>query len=72
MAQVNGNPQNCALVQSSDNVVVNMIVADPTVDPAPEGHVIVALPADSPVSFGWVRNPADGTFTNPNPPVAGA
>jgi hypothetical protein len=69
MAPVNGNPQTCALVQNSNETVVNMIVADPAVDPAPEGYTIVGLPEGSPVTFGWIYNPTDGTFTDPNPPT---
>ena len=67
-APVNGNPQRCALVQNSDETVINIIMADPAVDPAPEGCTLVALPDDSPVSFGWIYDPATGTFTDPNPP----
>jgi len=58
MAPINGNPQRCAVVQNSDNTVANIIVADPAVDPAPEGCTLVALPDDSPVSFGWIYDPA--------------
>lgn len=68
-APVNGNPQRCALVQNSDNTVINIIVADPKEDPAPEGCTIVGLPDDSPVSFGWIYDPATGQFTDPNPPT---
>ena len=64
-APVNGTPQNCALVQTSDNIVINVIVADPSVDPAPEGCTIVGIPDDSPVTFGWIYNPQDGTFSAP-------
>lgn len=69
MVQPNGTPQRCALVQNSDNTVINIIVADPSVDPAPEGCTLVALPDDSPVSFGWIYDPATGQFTDPNPPA---
>ena len=69
MVQPNGTPQRCALVQNSDNTVINLIMADPAVDPAPEGCTIVGLPDDSPVSFGWVYDPATGQFTDPNPPA---
>ena len=55
----------CALVQNSDNTVINIIMADPTVDPAPEGFTIVGLPDGSPVTFGWIYNPQDGTFSAP-------
>jgi hypothetical protein len=49
----------CAVVDSS-NIVVNIIVADPAIDPAPEGCILVGLPDDSPVSFGWLYDPAIG------------
>ena len=58
----------CAVVQNSDNIVVNLIMADPSVDPAPEGTTLVSLPDDSPVSMGWIYDPATGRFTDPNPP----
>lgn len=70
-APVNGNPQRCALVQNSDNTVINIIVADPKEDPAPEGCILVGLPDDSSVSFGWLYDPATGQFTDPNPPSEG-
>lgn len=68
MVEANGNPQRCALVDESTNVVINIIVADPAVDPAPSGTIIVGLPDGSPVTFGWIYDPATGTFTDPNPP----
>jgi len=58
----------CAVVQNSDNIVVNLIMADPSVDPASEGTTLVGLPDDSPVSFDWIYDPATGQFTDPNPP----
>lgn len=70
IAQPNGNPQRCAFVQNSDNTVTNIIVANPAVDPAPEGCTLVALSDDSPVSFGWIYDPATGQFTDPNPPAS--
>ena len=57
---------NCALVQNNDETVINMIVADPSTDPNPEGCTIVALPEGSPVTFGWIYEPATGQFTDPN------
>ena len=60
MSPVNGTPQNCALVDSATNIVVNIIVADPAVDPAPEGCTIIGIPDDSPVSFGWIYDPEIG------------
>jgi hypothetical protein len=61
--------QRCALVNSTTNIVENIIIADPAVDPAPGGYIIVGIPSDSPVAVGWIYNPADGTFTDPNPPA---
>ena len=65
MVQPNGNSQNCALVQNSNETVINMIVADPTVDPAPESCTIVGLPEGSTVTFGWVYNSSTQQFTAP-------
>jgi hypothetical protein len=59
----------CAVVQTSDNIVVNLIMADPSVDPAPEGTTLVGLPDNSLVSMGWIYAPDTGQFTDPNPPV---
>jgi hypothetical protein len=56
---------NSAVVQLSDNIVVNIIVADPSVDPAPEGCLLIVLPSDSPVTFGWIYDPSNGTFSAP-------
>lgn len=58
----------CALVNESTWIVENMIVADPAVDPAPAGYIIVGIADDSPVQIGWIYNPDTGEFTNPNPP----
>lgn len=59
--------QRCALVNSTTSIVENIIIADPAVDPAPDGYVIIGLLTDSMVSFGWIYDPATQTFTNPNP-----
>lgn len=58
----------CAVVQTFNNVVLNVIVADPSVDPAPESTIFVGLPDDSSVSIGWIYDPTTGQFTDPNPP----
>jgi hypothetical protein len=60
---------NSAVVQNSNETVINVIVADPSVDPAPEGCTLVALPEGSPVTFGWIYDPITGQFTDPNPPA---
>lgn len=59
----------CALVNDRTNIVENLIVADPAVDPAPTGYILVGIPDDSPVAVGWIYDPATQTFTNPNPPA---
>lgn len=56
-----------ALVNQQTYIVDNVIIADPSVDPAPIGYDMIALPPDSPVSIGWIYNPSTGEFTNPNP-----
>lgn len=61
--------QRCALINSTTNIVENVIIADPSTDPAPAGYIIIGLPEDSPVSFGWIYDPATQTFTDPNPPA---
>lgn len=54
----------CAVVQTSDNVVVNKIVAEPT-DLAPEGCYLI--PCDNvSCDIGWLWNGL--TFINPSPP----
>lgn len=65
---MSGNPERCALVNSITNIVENIIIADPAVDPAPDGYVIIGLPANSAVSSGWIYDPATGQFTDPNAP----
>lgn len=52
-----------------DNIVVNVIMANPDVDPAPEGCILIKLFDDNPVSKGWIYDPATGQFTDPNPPT---
>jgi hypothetical protein len=57
----------CALVDLSTNLVVNLVIADPSVDPNPEGFILISLSDEDPVSIDWTW---DGqSFTNPNPEV---
>ena len=63
----NGNPQRCAMINSTTNIVETVIIADPAIDPAPDGYILVALPADSPAWVGWIYDPVTQTFTDPNP-----
>jgi hypothetical protein len=53
------------LINQSTNIVENIIIADPSVDPAPNGYLIIGLPEDSPVAIGWVYDPATGQFSEP-------
>ena len=55
----------CALVNQDTNIVVNLIVADPAVDPAPAGCIIIGITDDSPVEIGWIYDPATNTFSAP-------
>lgn len=59
----------CALVNQATNIVDNVVIADPAVDPAPPGQLLIGLPDGSLVAVGWIYNPETGEFTNPNPPV---
>jgi len=58
----------CAVVSLSDNAVINVILADPSIDPAYEGTRLVGIDDDFPVRIGWIYDPATGEFTDPNPP----
>lgn len=69
MSHVNGTPQKCAVIQSSDNTVINLIIADPSFDIAPEGAIIIGVSDDNSVSLGWQYDSSTGEFTDPNPPV---
>ncbi len=62
------NSPLCAVVDSATNIVVNVILADANVDAAPSGCFLVNLPDDTPISIGWLYDPATQTFTDPNPP----
>lgn len=56
-----------AVVVGSSGVVVNIIVADATADPAPDGCFLIDA-TGQPCGVGWVYDPATGSFTGPNPP----
>lgn len=58
---------NSALVDQQTNLVVNIIVANPDVDPVPSGMLMIKLPDDSSVSIGWIYSPETGQFTDPFP-----
>lgn len=52
----------CAVV-NQQNIVVNVIIANPNVDTAPEGHTLIPTEAAGP---GWVWD--GNTFTDPTLP----
>lgn len=52
----------CAIV-NQQNIVVNVIIANPNVDTAPEGHTLIPTEAAGP---GWVWD--GNTFTDPTLP----
>jgi len=52
----------CAVCELSNGLVTNIIVADPNVDPAPEGTQLIAIADDQPCDIGWTW---DGTQFNP-------
>lgn len=56
----------CAVVNISDNTVVNVIVAEVT-DLAPDGTFLVELQDGVGVNMGYVWD--GGQFIDPNPPV---
>lgn len=59
----------CAVVSLSDNTVINVILADPSLDPAYEGTRLIGIDDNFPVRMGWIFDPATGQFTDHNPPV---
>ena len=55
-----------AVVDQTSNLVTNLIVADASVDRAPDGFVLVNLEDDSPVGVGWVFDPITVSFSDPS------
>lgn len=56
----------CALVDLSTGAVVNVVMADPAVDEAPEGFAIYAVPEGADVDETTVWT-VDGPVTPPKP-----
>lgn len=60
---------NSAVVSQDTLIVINIIVADPVIDPPPVGCVLVGLADGEPCDIGWLYDPSTNTFSDPNPPV---
>jgi len=52
----------CAVCELSNGLVVNIIMADPNVDPAPDGTQLIKITDDESCDIGWTW---DGTQFNP-------
>ena len=59
---------NSAVVSQDTLIVINIIVADPAIDPPPSGCVLIALTDGEPCDIGWLYDPDTNTFSDPNPP----
>jgi hypothetical protein len=60
----------CAVVQLSNSMVVNLIVAEPT-DSSPDGCELILVPTDVPCDIGWTWDgtqfvPSDAGVSNGN------
>lgn len=55
----------CAVVQLSDGLVVNIIIAQPSIEP-PIGCELIEIMAGQPCNIGWYWNGAE--FVDPYPP----
>lgn len=54
-----------ALITEDTHQVVNIILADPSVDSAPEGHYLVPIDKLPPVEIGDTYDMKSGEFTSP-------
>lgn len=55
----------CAVVKTSDYVVVNLIVADAGTDVPPDGCILVDIDYFPQVDFGWIYDPVMIDFRPP-------
>jgi len=51
-----------AVVQLSNLIVLNIIMADANVDPPPNGCELIDITNGPQCGIGWFYNPANGTF----------
>lgn len=57
----------CVVIDEATGKVVNVILADPAVDPTPAGCVLHAVPDTSAVGIGWVFDKLSDSFEQPKP-----
>lgn len=57
-----------ALVDDTTLIVVNIVMADPAVDPAPPGYLLIGLQPGMTCQIGDIYDPVTNTFSPP-PPV---
>lgn len=57
----------CAVVQYSDNLVVNIVICSPSDEP-PDGCFLVDIDLEPWVDIGWIYDPETGTFSPPPEP----
>jgi hypothetical protein len=56
-----------ALVDAETLIVVNVIVADPAVDPAPPGYLLIGLQPGQDCQAGYIYDPVTGALSPPEP-----
>jgi len=56
-------------VDANTLIVVNVIVADPAVDPAPPGYLLIGLQPGQDCQAGYIYDPVTGTFSPPPEPI---
>ena len=56
-----------ALVDAETLIVVNVIVADPAVDPAPPGYLLIGLQPGQDCQAGYIYDPVTGALNPPEP-----
>ena len=54
-----------ALVDDTTLIVVNIVMADPAVDPAPPGYLLIGLQPGMTCQIGDIYDPATNTFSPP-------
>lgn len=52
-----------ALVNQNNNIVDNIIVADPVIPSPFEGYIMIGLADDTLCDIGWVYDPSTNTFS---------